>query len=379
MIHLITKSLLEGIAVSLTAYFISNRTLTAGDCILIGAIASAILLLIEYLLYGSYDNANEQSHFSNLIKTYEKKYTGRDQVIPCDNELKGCPYKLVSGQYSDKVLLAGYNASADAYNSEAMSGLSHWPFDDTAYGQSGGDDGSKPPTKYYPEHIDVHKMLDAIKQNNASDTSGAVATPAPATPAAPATPDKKDAHTPAAHQKHKHKCPHFKRLKGVLYSGDVIYIHGVNVGEQGVLMRDSTTMLKIGKNAHTNLSKIRIHGSRGKPLAYGQRVRLVHSIYDTDKHLQRNISFDKNRLHSHHKKKTYYKLVNPKDIYSKENIHNGAHVIFALADESDKYLLIDKSDMTITSTTDAKVSSQFALKRDGRNNKCICRGERLYR
>ena len=157
----VVKYIVEGLTVALASHLVSGGRLDIKELTILGITAAAVFLVLEMFSPSVANGARQGAGFGigyGLVneghRSYHKQrggelvkeplYASQEQTISQEHTLSqhnpNVPYKLVDGQYSAKILLAGFNENAKGYNYETNC---HAPFDYDSTEQSGGAGASK--------------------------------------------------------------------------------------------------------------------------------------------------------------------------------------------------------------------------------------------
>ncbi len=335
----VIKYLLEGIAVSVSAYYLTGKKTNIKEVVILGITASVVFIVLDLFAPSIALSSRQGSGFGiglNMVG-------GHNAV----SEVEDSEYKLVDGQYSHKVLRAGYNKNVDGYNSiqdKFMSCVSKWvpigPIDKS--GQVGG----------------------ASEETNeeSNETGGALV-------------DNINSH----------------RIADALYSGDLVHV--VSDGkylQRGVI--DSQIVLdKPLAMVGTNLSKLRfVHANKHDsnkqvPLNYGDPLHLKHNTYFNNRNESRFIKYGE-KLQSHQEGPLFrvFKIYDPDNLKRSGPIEPNTDIIICRGDqEGVNIYLKQESDKTLTTNADQQSASRFkiALNRVYElhdKNLCVCPDEILY-
>lgn len=394
------KYLLEGLAVSLASNIISKGKLDVKEIVMLGVTAAATFLVLDYFAPSITAGARQGAGFglgSRLVTEgmedmeppysvqaggyyYDEETSEPVQAHPQTpapvEEDTDAPYKLVDGQYSHKVLLAGYNKKVKAYNNKCNAKLAKWPFPDSnpssdVQEQSGGWWADDAPT---PESQEKAAAQEKAEQpaTTATPTTQTTAAPAPQDPNAQAVLDRN------------------YRKADALYSGDLIDLkQNDNVLQRGTIDSQIVFDKPLPKVA-TNLSKLRfIHPkheqTRQTVINYGEPVYLMHNAYFNNTNQAKYIKYGE-RLQSHQDGPLFraYKIFDADNHDRKGAVEPGTEVILARGDqEGDNVYLKVEGDKTVSSKNPQSDASRFNinLKRvyelHGKNL-CVCPDDVLY-
>lgn len=263
------------------------------------------------------------------------------------------PYKLVDGMYSHKVLLAGFNEHAKAYNDDS---LIYDPWQTSEY-QTGG----APTGEAEGEEAETEA------------TEEAAPAPVPEAVAGPII-ERGDQY----------------RKSNALYSGDLVDITvDGNYIQRGLIDSEivfDKPLAKVG----TNLSKLRlVHpkhvGTKQTVLNYGEPVFIMHNAYFNNRSMSKYVKYGE-KLQSH-QEGPLFRAFKVYDAVNREKtgpIEPGTELYICRGDvEGDNVFLKVESDKTVTSKNPQDAGSKFkvTLKRvfeSHDKNLCVCPNEILY-
>jgi len=386
------KYLLEGLAVSLASNIISKGKLDIKEIMLLGVTAAATFLVLDYfapsvtagarqgagfglgyklVTEGMEDEIEPPYHVGGYYNEEEKPVL---EPEPEEEQDTDAPYKMVDGQYSHKVLLAGYNKKVKAHNNARNAKLAQWPFPDSnpssdVQEQSGGWWADDAPV---PEQQEAAAAA-AVKEPTTAQPS------APAPAAAAPVPDSAQALLDRNYRK-----------ADALYSGDLIDLRqNENVLQRGTI--DSQIVFdKALPKVATNLSKLRFmhpkhEQSRQTVISYGEPVYIMHNAYFNNTNQAKYIKYGE-RMQSHQDGPLFraYKIFDADNHERKGAVEPGTEIILARGDqEGDNVFLKVEGDKTVSSKNPQNDASRFNinLKRvyelHGKNL-CVCPNDVLY-
>jgi hypothetical protein len=375
----VVKYLLEGLAVALASHLVAGNKLDIKEIALLGVTAAAIFLVLEHFSPSIAASARQGAGFGighNLVNEgyhdgpglevghqhggyyYDDEEDeispGPDPVAP-EAPSANTPYKLVDGIYSAKVLLAGFNENAKAYNNDAnCKSQSSYPWGGNAGGQSGG------------------------AGEEASEMEAVVA---------PQT--QEEAETEAQQAPQIERDDNYRKADA-LYSGDLIdltadgnYIQRGTIDSQIIFDK---ALAKVG----TNLSKLRLvhpkHSSTKQTiLTYGEPVYVMHNAYFNNMNQGKFIKYGE-KLQSHQDGPLFraFKIYDADNKEKKGPIEPGTELYICRGDqEGDNVYLKVESDKTVTSKNPTSSATRFTinLKRvfeSHDRNLCVCPNEIIY-
>ncbi len=146
----VVKYIVEGLTVALASHLVSGGRLDIKEIVILGVTAAAVFMVLEMFSPSVAVGARQGAGFGigyGLVNEGHQSYMqqgGQSENVDHMGEQAeqyvstNIPYKLVDGQYSAKILLAGFNENARGYNHE-NNAHAHWPFGlDATGGQRGG-------------------------------------------------------------------------------------------------------------------------------------------------------------------------------------------------------------------------------------------------
>ena len=432
------KYLLEGLAVSFASTLISKNKLNIKEIVMLGLTAAATFIVLDYfsptitigarqgagfglghkLVTEGMDNESEESDTESEESDTESEESDTEsdteseesdtesEELDTDSNvidsnvinsnvidsihsnpqvpyIQSQPYKLVDGQYSHKVLLAGYNNRVKAYNNKNNhTSLASWPFNATNISsnvQSGGWAGE--------EALETNAQ--ATETNTQAPETNAQA---PETNAqSPETnAQATETNTQATETAVDMVIDRAYRKANYLYSGDLIDLkQGDLVLQRGTI--DSQIIFgKALPTVSTNLSKLRfVHpkhkASQQTVLNYNEPVYLMHNAYFNNTNQVKHIKYGE-RLQSHQDGPLFRTYI-ISDAHNTRTgpIELGSEIILSRGDqEGDKiYLKIEDSDKTISSKNSKGEATPLMinLKRVyelHNKNQCVCSNDILY-
>ena len=327
----VVKYLLEGIAVSVAAYYLTNKRTNLQEVVMLGITAAVVFLVLDLFAPSISLSARQGSGFGIGMGMVG----GDANQIPVeDNE-----YKLVDGQYSDKVLRAGYNKGVVGYNSvndKFASSPSAWSNTNAGAktrGQAGGDAGDETKVKVEVEVEDKDE------------------------------PEAGKTISPLSDNMNRH------RIADALYSGDLVHVVADgNYIQRGVV--DSQIVLdKPLAMVGSNLSKLRfVHANKHNAtkqiqLNYGEPLHLKHNTYFNNRNETRFVKYGE-KLQSHQEGPLFriFKIYDPDNLKRTGPIEPNTDVIICRGDqEGVNIYLKQESDKTLTTSADQQSATRFKL------------------
>jgi hypothetical protein len=373
MLHIV-KYLLEGLAVAMAAHLVVGKKLNLKEIVVLGVTAGMVFLILEHFtpLVGAgarrgagfgigYQLVNQQGAGEGKYEYYtdevavEATAEEAELTITDSRVSHNVPYKLLDGQYSAKILLAGFNDNAKAYNDEL----------------------------FVPNPWDTKQAGGATTPNT---NPGFNAEQVPAVPAEEEATRQIESAPPA---------PvilkdNMYRQSNALYSGDLIdIITDGNYIQRGLI----DTEIKFDKpldKVGTNLSKLRVvnpQHSRTKQVAlnYGEPVYIMHNAYYNNMNLSKYIKYGE-KLQSHQDGPLFraFKIYDANNKDKKGPIEPGSDIYICRGDqEGENIYLKVEADKTVTSknTRDTATKFKITLKRVYETydrNLCISPNEIIY-
>ena len=383
----VVKYLIEGLAVSFASHLVSGGRLDIKEIILLGATAAAVFLVLEHfapsIAVGARQGAGFGIGYQLVNEGYREPFIDQaggyyeEEAQPSAEAQAGKgstnpnkPYKLVDGQYSHKVLLAGFNENAKAYNSDMNCiNQEQWPFgssDDTQEGGAGA--GAE-------AEAGAEARAEAGAEAEAGAGAGAGAEAEEST--------KKNDNNEILRDNNYRKAD-------VLYSGDLVdivtdgkYLQRGTIDSQIIFDKP---LPKVG----TNLSKIRlVHPKHdvGKqtPLSYGEPVYIMHNAYFNNSNLSKFIKYGE-RLQSHQDGPLFraFNVYDANNKNRKGDIEPGTELLLSRGDQegTNVYMKVE-ADNTVSSKSPQNEATKFTitLKRvyeSNDKNLCVCPNDILY-
>jgi hypothetical protein len=378
MFHIV-KYILEGLAVSFVAYYLTGKKTELFEIMLLGVAASITFMIIDMFAPNVAPGLRQGSGFgigygmvgggSRPKRWYDPTVEGFESQEQYDDfkQNLGNPYKLREGPYSAGILQAGYNENVRPYNS---------------YGDPHVSDPS----------IWNKDLFDAYEQNNKHPQQGgdgAPIEPAPASAAAPA---------PAQAMQNNEKKPNSflvddadYRESGVLHSGDLVMLSNNGNSIQRGTVDSQIVFDKPLPKMGSNLSKLRIvlakkHSiAKQVPIKYGDEVNILHNAYFNNKNETRFIKYGE-RLQSHQEGPLFrvFKIVDPVDPKRTGNVESGKEVLLLRGDnQGDNIYLKLEDDKTVSSAATKSTATKFIIDvvrvfELHNKNLCVCPNEILY-
>ena len=377
----VVKYLLEGLVVSLASHLVSGGRLDVKEIVMLGATAAAVFMVLEHFAPSIAAGARHGAGFGIGYQLVNEGYDDGQQLggyyydgaeeetlppapapapapAPKVADSPNKPYKLVDGQYSAKILLAGFNENAKAYNDESnCKDKESWPWGNDANA------GTEQEGGYY-----------AGEEEAQAEAEAQAAQPAP-------TQKKQDIEIVRDGN---------YRKADALYSGDLVdivtngkYMQRGTIDSQIVF---DNPLPKVG----TNLSKIRMvhpkHDSQKQTvLNYGEPVFIMHNAYFNNTNLSKFVKYGE-KLQSHQDGPLFraFKVYDADNKDRKGPIEPGTEILLARGDqEGDNVYLKVQDDKTVTSKSPQNEGTRFTvnLKRvheANDRNLCVCPNELLY-
>ena len=335
------KYLLEGIAVSVAAYYLTNKKTDLQEIVMLGVTAAVVFMILDLFAPSISLGARQGSGFGIGMGMVG----GDASQTPVEDS----EYKLVDGQYSDKVLRAGYNKGVVGYNTiddKFTSSPSVWS--NTKYGaetreQAGGNaetDDDSGPAPEPTQTVEVEVETGDGESNNSVKEASVLS-------------DNINRH----------------RIADALYSGDLVHVvANSNYLQRGVV--DSQIVLdKPLAMVGSNLSKMRfVHANKHNEtkqvqLNYGDPLHLKHNTYFNNRNETRFVKYGE-KLQSHQEGPLFrvFKIYDPDNLKRAGPIEPNTDVIICRGDqEGNNIYLKQESDKTLTTSADQQSATRFKI------------------
>lgn len=396
----ILKYLIEGFAVAVAAHLVAKGKLQLKEVIMLGITAGLVFLVLDIYSPSVAVSARQGAGFGigwQLVGgDAEQMETLQTQETQETQEFGGLPYKLVDGEYSAKVLLAGYDELVEPHNSNIAHAQWPWSLDTQMGGAAGSEEtigsGMGMPTMETASAMPAMPAIQTMASMTNVPAMPMAETSAPEAPTMEYVSEQVTAlSTPVAMSGSEEVLQDKNhRVAGVLYSGDLVdvmadgaYMQRGAVDSQVIF---STPLPKIG----TNLSKVRLVHPKHKAdkqmqLKYGDPVYLMHNTYFNNSNLNRFIKYG-DRLQSHQTGPLFrtFKIFDANNKSNTGPVVSGAPILLARGDEDGETIFLKvEGDKSVSSKNPASTASRFTvnLKRVfeiGNRNLCVCPNEILY-
>jgi len=358
MFHIV-KYILEGLAVSFVAYYLTGKKTALSEILLLGVAASLTFLIIDLFAPNVSPGLRQGSGFGigyGMVgggptpmpwQWYNQEGGFESQEQHDDfKQFSGQPYKLREGQYSAGIVQAGYNENVRPYNTYGcphVSDPSVWDKD----------------------------LFDAYQENYQQGGDGTNPAAATGQPAPAGTAPSSTQMVAVAEKKNNSFLvddPEYREA-GVLYSGDLVMIsNNGNYIQRGTV--DSQIIFdKPLPKMGSNLSKLRIvlakkHSTaRQIPIKYGDAVHILHNAYFNNKNETRFIKYGE-RLQSHQEGPLFrvFKILDPADPKRTGNVESGKDVLLLRGDnQGDNVYLKLENDKTVSSAATQSTATKFQI------------------
>jgi hypothetical protein len=324
----VVKYLLEGIAVAVAGYYLTGKKTSFSEITSLGLVAAIVFLILDMFAPSIAAGARQGSGFGI---GFGMVGGGSDQTPVEDSE-----YKLVDGQYSHKVLRAGYNKNVVGYNSisdKFVSNVSPWT------NAVGTQEGGAPDESGDPEEANTVSVVPVEEEE--VKTNDVVLS------------DNMNRH----------------RIADALYSGDLVHvISDGNYLQRGVI--DSQIVLdKPLELVGSNLSKLRLahankHDSNKQiVLNYGDPLHLKHNTYFNNRNEARFVKYGE-KLQSHQEGPLFrvFKIYDPDNLKRVGPIEPNTDIIMCRGDQDGiNIYLKQESDKTLSTSADQQSATRFKV------------------